>query len=157
MTPLLLLLVLADPVAITVTTAKWSLTAHHAQGQVHVQGEILVPRGEDVVLIFKSQDLARKLEAPGLDVSLGDAKAAQVIVHARFDSAGTFEVACSGSGDACAPRKRLLDHFSSAPWPKFAGRVVVVPREQYDAWLNEELHPTNLVQHGEGVRSTAKP
>ncbi|MGH3266812.1 MAG: cytochrome c oxidase subunit II [Trebonia sp.] len=126
----------ADSLVIDVVAKQWMWKFEHPGGQREID-ELHVPVGQDVALSMTSQDVIHSFFVPALRIKQDVLPGRYTHLWFNADRPGTYDLRCS---QFCG-----MDHS------RMIGRVIVLSRPGYAAWLGQAGTSGALAEQGKAL------
>jgi cytochrome c oxidase subunit II len=123
----------ANALEINVTARQWMWDVRHENGRREFN-ELHVPLGEDVRLVMTSEDVIHSFFVPAFRLKQDVVPGKQVSTWFHATETGTFHLFCA--------------EFCGTAHSAMLGDIVVMPAEQYAAWLTRGNTMEDLAQRG---------
>ncbi|QSW98885.1 cytochrome c oxidase subunit II [Haloterrigena alkaliphila] len=102
---------------------QWEWQATYPEANVTTENQIVIPANEDVTFWLTTDDVIHSLFAPDLGIKQDAFPGDYTRARTTVDEPGRYDVVCA--------------EFCGAGHSRMEGEIVVVDRETYDQWLEE--------------------
>ena len=102
---------------------QWEWQATYPEANVTTENQIVIPANEDVTFWLTTDDVIHSLFVPDLGIKQDAFPGDYTRARTTVDEPGRYEVVCA--------------EFCGAGHSRMEGEIVVIDRETYDQWLEE--------------------
>lgn len=118
-----------DPLTIRVVASQWMWKFYHPGGQREIN-TLHVPAGQPVLLRMASEDVIHSFFVPGFRVKQDAVPGRYTRVAFQVSEPGSYRLFCA--------------EYCGTEHSRMRGRVTVMPADEYDRWLNEQVATASL-------------